>query len=140
LILCKFESSLGIKYNNLTYNIKMVISCLLLDIEVRKTQILYEYWLMALKWIFISLILFSIQQGTTTSISFVKVSLISISIREQNELYYHCKLTNWRTILQDELFPYIRRKLESHLKNNWDSQEVQNDIESLRKQVWLSIY
>jgi hypothetical protein len=140
LILCKFESSLGIKYNNLTYNIKMVISCLLLDIEVRKTQILYEYWLMALKWIFISLILFSIQQGTTTSISFVKVSLISISIREQNELYYHCKLTNWRTILQDELFPYFRRKLESHLKNNWDSQEVQNDIESLRKQVWLSIY
>jgi methionine salvage enolase-phosphatase E1 len=36
---------------------------------------------------------------------------------------------------QDELFPYIRRKLESYLESNWDSLEVQDDVESLRKQV-----
>ncbi|XP_046644194.1 enolase-phosphatase E1-like [Daphnia pulicaria] len=46
-------------------------------------------------------------EGTTTSISFVK----------------------------DELFPYIRRKLESYLESNWDSLEVQDDVESLRKQA-----
>lgn len=37
--------------------------------------------------------------------------------------------------LQDELFPYIKNKLENYLETNWDSLELQNDIELLRKQV-----
>lgn len=46
-------------------------------------------------------------EGTTTSISFVK----------------------------DELFPYIRKELQTYLEANWDSLELQNDIELLRKQA-----
>lgn len=39
------------------------------------------------------------------------------------------------SLIQDELFPYVRKNLYSHFENRWDSEELQNDIESLRAQV-----
>jgi len=46
-------------------------------------------------------------EGTTTSIKFVK----------------------------DVLFPYIRANIKNHLEENWSSSELQDDVESLRKQA-----
>lgn len=60
-------------------------------------------------------------EGTITSISFVKVLIF---IRLTNK-FISC------LCLQDTLFPYVRAELSAHLKENWNSDELQEDIKSL---------
>lgn len=65
-------------------------------------------------------------EGTTTSIKFVKVSFVRENLDEP--IHFDC-------LFQDVLFPYIRANIKNHLEENWSSSELQDDVESLRKQV-----
>jgi methionine salvage enolase-phosphatase E1 len=71
-------------------------------------------------------------EGTTTSISFVKVT---------KSTYIHNDpitfLKQFILILKEILFPYARNALEEYLVKNITTEECQNDLILLRKQVFF---
>jgi methionine salvage enolase-phosphatase E1 len=72
-------------------------------------------------------------EGTTTSISFVKVNIIFEQYLMSYKYYISIKI-------KDVLFPYARNHVKKYLEDNFDNETCRNDIKLLIEQVFGYYY
>lgn len=71
-------------------------------------------------------------EGTTTSISFVKVCKLRLIYKNDVSIQV---LMRSDLIIQDVLFPYYRENLKFYVNSHWNEAEFQSDIILLKEQV-----